>query len=117
MRKFIVWRQIRSEYGQGVWALIDDVVMLKTAFGQKATQRGGSPLKPLRESYCTNCRASSGRMLIKGISLAVSIKCAATLASRVLFSGPGGSSHALFLGGFLSASGISRRGLATTRQT
>ena len=43
MRKFIVWSQIRSEYGQGVWALIDDVVMLKTAFGQKATQRGGSP--------------------------------------------------------------------------
>jgi hypothetical protein len=43
MRKFIVWREIRSEYGQGSWALIDDVVMLKTAFGQKATQRGSSP--------------------------------------------------------------------------
>ena len=41
MRKFIVWSQIRSEYGQGVWALVDDVVILKTAFGQKATQRGG----------------------------------------------------------------------------
>jgi hypothetical protein len=43
MRKFIVWREIRSEYGQGSWALIDDVVTLKTAFGQKATQRGDSP--------------------------------------------------------------------------
>ena len=42
-RSFVVWRNTRSEYGDGSWALIDDVVMLKTAFGQKATQRGGSP--------------------------------------------------------------------------
>ena len=44
MRKFIVWSQIRSEHGQGTWALIDDVVTVKTCDGQKSTQRGGSPL-------------------------------------------------------------------------
>ena len=43
MRKFVVWSEIRSEYGQGSRALIDDIVILKTAFGQKATQRGLSP--------------------------------------------------------------------------
>lgn len=43
MRKFIVWSQIRSEHGQGTWALIDDVVTVKTCDGQKSTQRGGSP--------------------------------------------------------------------------
>ena len=47
MRKFIVWSQIRSEHGQGTWALIDDVVTVKTCDGQKSTQRGGSPPEPI----------------------------------------------------------------------
>ena len=29
---------IRSEHGQGVWALVDNMVILKTAHSQKATQ-------------------------------------------------------------------------------
>ena len=42
MRKFIVWQTSKSEYGTGSWAIIDGLVMVRTAHGTKATQIGGS---------------------------------------------------------------------------
>ena len=42
MRKFIVWHNTKSEYGDGSWAIIDGMVFVRTGHGQKATQIGGS---------------------------------------------------------------------------
>jgi hypothetical protein len=41
-RKFVIWRTSKTEYGQGSWAIIDSMVFVRTAHGQKATQIGGS---------------------------------------------------------------------------
>jgi hypothetical protein len=41
MRKFITWHTTKSEYGTGSWAVIDDIVFVRTCDGQKATQLGG----------------------------------------------------------------------------
>jgi hypothetical protein len=44
-RKFVVWRHMQNEWGSCSWAVLDadtyPFVMVKTPFGQKATQLGG----------------------------------------------------------------------------
>jgi hypothetical protein len=42
MRKFVVWRTSKSEWGTGSWAIIDGMVFVRTRSGHKATQIGGS---------------------------------------------------------------------------
>jgi hypothetical protein len=42
MRKFVTWSNLKCEYGNGSWALIDGIVFVKTCNGSKATQLGGS---------------------------------------------------------------------------
>jgi hypothetical protein len=41
MRKFVTWSNLKCEYGNGSWALIDGIVFVKTCNGSKATQLGG----------------------------------------------------------------------------
>ena len=42
-RKSIERHTSKSEWGTGSWAVIDGMVFVRTAHGQKATQVGGSP--------------------------------------------------------------------------
>jgi hypothetical protein len=40
--QFITWTTLHNEFGSGSYAVIDELVMVKTCSGQKATQLGGS---------------------------------------------------------------------------
>jgi hypothetical protein len=42
-RKFTVWHSVRSEDGNFSWCVNDGLVFVRTPFGHKATQVGGSP--------------------------------------------------------------------------
>jgi hypothetical protein len=42
-RKFVVWDSVRDEYGNYSWCVNDGLVFVRTPFGQKCTQVGGSP--------------------------------------------------------------------------
>ena len=42
-RPFVIWNNLKCEYGNGSWALIDGTVFVKTCNGSKATQLGGHP--------------------------------------------------------------------------
>lgn len=41
-RPFVIWNNLKCEHGQGSWAVINDIVFVRTCNGQKATQVGGS---------------------------------------------------------------------------
>ena len=47
MRKFVVWHNMRNEYGQCSWCLMDvdtyPILCVRTHLGQKCTQLGGHP--------------------------------------------------------------------------
>jgi hypothetical protein len=36
MRSFILWNDLKCEYGNGSWALIDGTVTLRTAHGKRS---------------------------------------------------------------------------------
>jgi hypothetical protein len=46
-RRFVVWRNMQSEWGNCSWAVLDEdtypILMVKTHLGTKSTQLGGSP--------------------------------------------------------------------------
>ena len=70
MRKFVVWRTSKSEYGTGSWAIIDGMVFVRTAHGQKATQIGGSESRGPGEDF--NSRTCRRMPRLHVINLAVS---------------------------------------------
>jgi len=43
MKRFITWQNHQSEDGQYSWAIVDNMVCVRTQHGQKCTQIGGSP--------------------------------------------------------------------------
>jgi hypothetical protein len=42
-RRFITWHNYQSADGNYSWAIIDRMVCVRTRYGQKCTQIGGSP--------------------------------------------------------------------------
>jgi hypothetical protein len=42
MRRFVVWHNTKSEFSSGSYAVIDDILFVRTCNGHKATQLGGS---------------------------------------------------------------------------
>jgi hypothetical protein len=49
LRQFAVWNTMQTQHGTASWAMIDEVVYVRTAHGRKATQLGGSmPHSPIR---------------------------------------------------------------------
>lgn len=43
MRRFIAWNTLHTEHGHGSWALIDNMLTVRTADGTKSAQIGGMP--------------------------------------------------------------------------
>jgi hypothetical protein len=41
-REFVTWSTLETPYGHASWAVIDGVLKVRSAIGQKATQLGGS---------------------------------------------------------------------------
>lgn len=41
MRKFITWNTLHTEHGSGSWAVIDDMLTVRTADGTKTAVVGG----------------------------------------------------------------------------
>ena len=41
-REFVTWHNMKNKFGQCSWAVIDDLLYVRTARGQKVTQVGGS---------------------------------------------------------------------------
>jgi len=41
-RPFVIWSNLKCEHGNGSWVVIDGIVFVKTCYGSKATQLGGS---------------------------------------------------------------------------
>ena len=39
-RKFIIWHSLTTRYGSASWALIDDVVTIRAAYGSKSSAIG-----------------------------------------------------------------------------
>ena len=47
MRKFVIWHNMKNEFGQCSWCLSDvdtyPIITVRTQHGQKSTQLGGHP--------------------------------------------------------------------------
>ena len=42
-RPFVIWNNLKCEYGNASWAVVDDsIVTVRTAHGSKSAQVGGS---------------------------------------------------------------------------
>jgi hypothetical protein len=58
-REFVVWRNMKNEFGQCSWCLTDQIITVRTHYGTKSTQLGSHPPDLLarilmRELYAEN---------------------------------------------------------------
>ncbi len=60
MRNFVVWNSITTHYGSGSWALIDNMVTVRTAYGTKSTQHGGMDPETLARKLMRELAVENG---------------------------------------------------------